>query len=259
MHSPPHPFFPIISQTAPSSLKPTPPTTLAAILSIELETGEIHPVAFHSHKFNSMELNYDVHNKELFAIFEAFRIWRHYLEGSAAPIDVVMDHKNLEYFATTKLLNRRQAQWSEYLSQFNLIIRFRPGKLGTKSDALTRRWDVYPKEGGSGYAAVNPHNFCPVFTSQQLSASLCATALYSISLRGTTIIDTEKLHQDIHSTYTSDPVAATHIPIPSATNWSLSKNSFLLLNNRIYVPDQNDLHLQVLRNKHNHPLSGHLG
>jgi hypothetical protein len=29
----------------------------------------------------------------------------HYLDGSALPIDVVTDHKNLEYFATTKVLN----------------------------------------------------------------------------------------------------------------------------------------------------------
>ena len=107
---------------------------LAAILSIVAEDGELHPVAFHSRSFSPTELNYDVHDKELFAIYEAFRIWRHYLEGSAAPIDVVTNHKNLEYFATTKLLNRRQARWSEYLAQFNLIIRFRPGKLGTKPD-----------------------------------------------------------------------------------------------------------------------------
>jgi len=48
---------------------------LAAILSIQLESGEIHPVAFHSRSFNSTELNYDVHDKELYAIYEAFRIW----------------------------------------------------------------------------------------------------------------------------------------------------------------------------------------
>ena len=71
---------------------------------------------------------------------------------------MVTNHKNLEYFATTKLLTRRQAQWSEFLSQFNMIIRFRPGKLGTKPDALTRRWDIYPKEGDSDYAKVNPQN-----------------------------------------------------------------------------------------------------
>ena len=118
---------------------------LAAILSITTKDNEIYPIAFHSRTFSTPELNYNVHDKELLAIFEAFKIWRHYLEGSASPIDIVMDHKNLEYFSTTKVLTRRQARWSEYLSQFNLVIRFRPGRLGTKPDALTRRWDVYPK------------------------------------------------------------------------------------------------------------------
>ena len=94
------PNQPIIIETDASDY------ALAAILSIELDTGEIHPVAFHSRKFNPTELNYDVHDKELYAIFEAFCIWHHYLEGSATPVDVVTNHKNLEYFVTTKLLNR---------------------------------------------------------------------------------------------------------------------------------------------------------
>src|SRR6202522_757467 len=115
---------------------------LGAILSIQTDSGEIHPVAFHSRTFSIPELNYDTHDKELLAIFDAFRVWRHFLEGSASPIDVVTDHKNLEYFATTKVLSRRQARWSEYLCRFNLLIRFRPGRLGTKPDSLSRRWDV---------------------------------------------------------------------------------------------------------------------
>jgi len=97
---------------------------LATILSIYTPDGEIHPIAFHSRTFNPAELNYDTHDKELLAIFEAFKHWRQYLEGSGSPVDVVTDHKNLEYFATTKLLTRRQARWSEYLSQFNMVIRF---------------------------------------------------------------------------------------------------------------------------------------
>ena len=77
---------------------------LAAILFIMTKDNEIHPVAFHSRTFSAPELNYDIHNKELLAIFEAFKIWWHYLEGSTSPIDVVTDHKNLEYFLTTKVL-----------------------------------------------------------------------------------------------------------------------------------------------------------
>ena len=48
---------------------------LAAILSIVNEDNEVHPVAFHSHTFTTVELNYDTHDKELLAIFKAFKIW----------------------------------------------------------------------------------------------------------------------------------------------------------------------------------------
>ena len=89
---------------------------LAAILSVFTVDGEIHPVAFHSRSFNPAELNYNMHDKELLAIFEAFKHWRQYLKGSGAPIDMVTDHTNLEYFSTTKLLNCQQARWSEFLS-----------------------------------------------------------------------------------------------------------------------------------------------
>ena len=231
---------------------------LAAILSIIAPDGDIHPVAFHSRTFNPAELNYDVHDKELLAIFEAFRIWRHYLEGSALPVDVVTDHKNLEYFSTTKVLTRRQARWSEYLAQFNLVIRFRPGRLGTKPDALTRRWDVYLKGGNNGYATVNPHNFRPVFTQEQLAASLQASALYFPTLRAGVIIDYDLLHKDILAALPSDPIASQHLSSPQG-RWSVDSDGFLRLDDRIYVPDSNNLRLRVLQYKHDHMLSGHYG
>ena len=77
---------------------------LTAILSIVNEDNEVHPVAFHSRTFTAAELNYDTYDKELLVIFEAFKIWQYYLEGLAYPINIVMDHKNLEYFFTTKIL-----------------------------------------------------------------------------------------------------------------------------------------------------------
>ena len=48
---------------------------IAVILSITLPDGEIHPVAFHSHTLTTSKLNYDTHDKELLAIFEAFQKW----------------------------------------------------------------------------------------------------------------------------------------------------------------------------------------
>ena len=77
---------------------------LTAILSIVNEENEVYLVVFHSCIFTTAELNYNMHDKELPTIFEAFKIWQHYLEDLAYPIDVVMDCKNLEYFSTTKVL-----------------------------------------------------------------------------------------------------------------------------------------------------------
>jgi len=88
---------------------------LAAILSTQ-SNGEIHPIAFHSRAFSAAKINYDVHDKELLAIVESFKKWRHYLEGVATPVEVYTDHKNLTYFSETKTLFRRLARWSEFLS-----------------------------------------------------------------------------------------------------------------------------------------------
>jgi len=48
---------------------------LAAILSIMNEENKVHLVTFYSHIFTIAELNYDTYDKELLAIFEAFKIW----------------------------------------------------------------------------------------------------------------------------------------------------------------------------------------
>jgi len=108
---------------------------VAGILSITCSNGELQLVAFYSRTMTPPELNYDTHDKEL-TTFEAFCHWHHYLEGSATPIDVVTDHKNLEYFSSSKVLTHRQARWLEFLLQFNLLIHFHPGRLGAKPDAL---------------------------------------------------------------------------------------------------------------------------
>lgn len=95
---------------------------IAAIHSIYLPNGELHPVAFHSHTLGLAEQNHDTHNKELLAIYEAFKIWQHHLEGSRTPIEVFTNHKNLEYFTGTKTLTCQQAWWSKFLNAFNLSI-----------------------------------------------------------------------------------------------------------------------------------------
>ena len=157
-----NPDNPIVVETDASDYAIT-----AIISQISPDDGNIHPIAFYSCSMQPAELNYEIYNKELLAIFEAFRQWRNYLEGSAHVILMLSDHKNLEYFATTKQLTRRQVRWSEYLSGFNYVICYRAGQLGTKPDVLTRHEDVYP-HGENAYVLANPHNFQSMFKARQL-------------------------------------------------------------------------------------------
>jgi hypothetical protein len=238
---------------------------LAGIISSMTPDGEIHPIAFHSRTFTNTKRNYDTHNKELLMIFESFKVWHHYLEGSQHRINVVTDHKNLEYFSTTKMLMRRQARWSEYLSAFNLTIRFRPGKLGAKPDALTCHPNVYPKGGEKDYSSVNPQNYQPVFTEEQLTTSLCATALEPIVNQALQVIDSDQLHKDILDSLKTDKFAQGILstPIPSDSRYSISDSGLLLINHRIYIPDispeTGNLRTCVLQLKHDHPTAGHPG
>jgi len=123
----------------------------------------------------------------------------------------VIDHKNLEYFSTTKILTYQQARWLEYLFQFNLIIQFCPRCLGTKLDILTRQWDIYPKERDNGYALVNPYNFHLVFTHKQIAVFLQTTILTTLILRTAMILDQNQLHFDILVALPSNSSISEHL------------------------------------------------
>jgi len=94
------PTKPVIIETDASDF------AIGAVLSQRDEENRLHPVAFHSRKFQPAEINYEIHGKELLAVVDAFKHWRHYCEGAEHQIQVLSDHQNLEYFTTTKALNR---------------------------------------------------------------------------------------------------------------------------------------------------------
>ena len=229
-------------------------------------------MAFYAHTLSGVELNYDTHDKELLAIFEAFKTWRHYLESPLHTVDVITDHKNLEYFSTTKTLSRHQARWSEYLSAFNMVVRFRPGKLGEKPDSLTRRADYYLKRGDGDFTLANPQNLQPIFTQEKLAIALRTMHLTEVSLNAAAlvddaipILDAAALFEDIKTGLQEDPIASKELaqclkgsPSPC---FSLSSSGLLLMDCHVYVPEfrpeRGNLRTCVLQSKHDHPTAGH--
>ncbi|SPC67464.1 uncharacterized protein UHOD_11753 [Ustilago sp. UG-2017b] len=133
------PARPIIVETDASDF------AVAAVLSQSFDQGTRHPIAFFSKKLDPAQLNYPIFDKEMFAIVAAFKHWRQYLEGAKFPVQVLTDHRSLKYFTTTKQLNRRQARWSELLSDFDFVIQYRPGAQAGLPDTLTLKSDITDK------------------------------------------------------------------------------------------------------------------
>jgi len=119
---------------------------LGCVLS-QYQGRRLHPVAFHFRKLNSAERDYEIHDKELLAIMEAFKEWKRYLWGEEEPVTVYTDHQNLQSFLTKKVWNQRQIRWAQELTNYNFKIVYRPGSRGGKPDALSRRPEYRPEEG----------------------------------------------------------------------------------------------------------------
>ena len=98
-------------------------------------------MAFLSKSLNETERNYEIHDKEMLVIIRELEAWRHLLEGVQFKFEIWMDHKNLEYFMKAQNLNRRQARWALYLSQFDFTLKHVVGAKMGKVNGLSRRSD----------------------------------------------------------------------------------------------------------------------
>ena len=106
------------------------------------DLGRWHPVAFFSRKMIPAETRYETHDGELLAIVEAFKTWRHYLEGSQHEVLVLTNHNNLRRFMETKSLSSRQVCRVQELSCYHFQINYCQGKANGAADALSQ----YPQQ-----------------------------------------------------------------------------------------------------------------
>jgi hypothetical protein len=214
---------------------------LGAVLSQIGEDGKLHPVAFYSRKFSAAEINYEIHDKELLAIVDSFQEWRHFLEGAAHPVTVYTDHKNLEYFMSARVLNRRQARWNMSLSRFDFVINYRPGKQQGLSDALSRRSYLAPKAGEAAFdqqctTLLKPEQF-----------RICAAVVP---------IDADFLSQ-VRAATIEDSVARDIRQYSNGNKFKV-EGDLLYFEERLYIP-QGPTRLRVLQSRHDFPAAGHFG
>ncbi|MBW0575274.1 hypothetical protein O181_114989 [Austropuccinia psidii MF-1] len=130
---------------------------LGAVLTQISDSGK-HPIAFYSRKLLPAELNYEIHDKELLGIVWALMRWRAFLLSLSSSFEVLTNHSSLQYFMSSKILTHCQALWAEFLSEFHFSITYRPGRLATLPDALSRQDNIYP-ERDDDFISKNPMNY----------------------------------------------------------------------------------------------------
>src|SRR6266576_1964050 len=113
---------------------------IAGILNQYDGFGILRPTSFYSRRCSPAEQNYDTYDRELLAIVESMKQWRHHLEGARHRILIRCDHKNLEYFQMTKVLSWRQARWAEILSTYDFQIEHLDG-IKNPGDGSSQRPD----------------------------------------------------------------------------------------------------------------------
>jgi hypothetical protein len=260
----------------------------AGVLSQHNDEGVLCPVAFFSKKHSSVECNYEIYDKELLAIIRCFEEWRPEVEGSEIPIKVLSDHRNLEYFMSTKMLNRRQARWSEFLSRFNFKINYRPGKQGEKPDALTRRSEDLPKDGDERLEHQSrtilkrenfetqerpptpPQTLEPIQKKVKFAEPISDHDSPSKELNALTpepdstpsiedMLRRESLQdENVQSVIHAVEQKKTRHPFLQLAQ-CVVREGLLYYRDKIYVPESEDLRIQILRQHHDNPSAGHPG
>jgi len=113
------------------------------------------------------------------------------------------------------------------------------------------------KRRNDSYTLVNPHNFCSVFTHEQIAAFLWATIFTTLTLHSHDI-GSNQLHSNILAALPSKSPFSNYL-LHLEGRWSKDDAGFLRFDGRMYVLDNANLHLWVLQYYHDHVLAGHLG
>ncbi|MBW0562542.1 hypothetical protein O181_102257 [Austropuccinia psidii MF-1] len=205
---------------------------LGAVLT-QVNDSRKRPIAFDSHKLLPDELNYGIHDKELLGI-----VW-------------ALKHRTAFLLS---LSNSFEAHWAEFLSEFHLTITYQPGRLATLLDALSRWDNMYP-ERGVDFISKNPENFHQVIKKDGIQES----RFFSIKVQIFSDL-VENIQKEVWQDKDYKEILKKLARGQSVLNYSLEpKAKFLLFKDRVVIPSNEELQLNILQKRHDSPLVGHPG
>ena len=207
--------------------------------------GDLHPCAYHSATFSPAKWNYDIYDRELLAVIQALKEWRHYLMGTEHLVMVIMDHKNLGYFKQPQNLSHQQARWWLFLQEYDIRWGVERGINMGPTDALSRKdeietsddnWEITLLKGKDQYFHVHTID---TTLAKKISSSSKEDPIVTKAL----------------ATMSNDS-GEPWIPRTTAADWKFIDNS-LYFKHHLYVPEptRHDL----VRSLHESPTGGHEG
>ena len=109
---------------------------VGAVVS-QLQNGEEKAIAYASLGLSPEQKRYCTTRKELLAVVKFTRQFRHYLLGR--PFIIRTDHSSLTWLMNFKAPQGQLARWVEELSQYDMVVKHRPGKKHINGDTMSRR------------------------------------------------------------------------------------------------------------------------
>jgi len=206
-------------------------------------------VAFLSKSLNETERNYKIYDKEMLAIVRGLEAWKHLLKGAQYKFEIWTDHKNLEYFMKTQKLNRRQAKWALYLSQFDFTLKHVAGSKMGKADGLSRRadWKV----------GVDKDNKNQVFIKDNWIRSM-----YEVVVEGPEVDLVEKIKKarskDEDVIRVVEEIKKAGVKELRGNKWRIEED-LVLKEGKVYVLKDEELRAEVIWLHHDMPAAGHGG
>jgi hypothetical protein len=182
-----------------------------------------------------------------------------------------MGHKNLEYFWKLQKLSRRQARWAQFLTRFDFELSHKPGKTN-RADELSRREDH--KTG------IEDNNKDVILLPEKLFKArfggrrefersekmlLCKIRIKEEEVK---ILGIQEWQEKIkkEDQYDEDVVKAIDT-IKTSGSESLAKglkewniqDGIILYRGKVYVPKDQELRREIVKEHHNSRLGGHSG
>jgi hypothetical protein len=218
------------------------------VLSQKYPDGLWHPIAYRLSSMSKEERNYEIYDQEMLGCIRALEDWRHYHEGIS--FEIVTDHKNIEWWASMRDLNRQQARWTLYLSHFSFKITYRKGEL-MQADALSRfsKDQVSDKEDNCQIQVLKPEHFVKATKAHFVpEVDSLGDRICWASLREAEVI------KGLKSIDKTAPKALTN----GTAMWE-EDNGFVYYKGRLYIPNDRKLRQDVVKSCHDAILAGHPG